>query len=262
MLKNIKVVILCGGQGTRLQEETEYIPKPLVKIGNKPILWHVMKTYARYGFKDFILCLGYKGEKIKEYFFNYKILYNDFTIELGKQKIETHNLQEDGDWKVTLIDTGENTLKGARIKRIEKYINSDVFMVTYADGVANINVNELLEFHNSHGKIATLTGVKSPSRFGIISIDGNKVNNFIEKPKTTKGLINGGFFVFNKKIFDYLKDNNSCDLEIGVLDKLADKNELMVYKYLEEWMCMDTIRDSEYLNSLWNSGKAFWSNYK
>lgn len=262
MLKNIKVVILCGGQGTRLREETEYIPKPLVKIGSKPILWHIMKTYARYGFKDFILCLGYKGEKIKEYFFNYKILYNDFTIELGKQKIETHNLQEDGDWKVTLIDTGENTLKGARIKRIEKYINSDVFMVTYADGVANININELLEFHNSHGKIATLTGVKSPSRFGIISVEGNKVNNFIEKPKTAKGLINGGFFVFNKKIFDYLKDDNSCDLEIGVLDKLADKNELMVYKYLEEWMCMDTIRDSEYLNKLWCSGKAFWSNYK
>lgn len=262
MLKNIKVVILCGGQGTRLREETEYIPKPLVKIGSKPILWHIMKTYARYGFKDFILCLGYKGEKIKEYFFNYKILYNDFTIELGKQKIETHNLQEDGDWKVTLINTGENTLKGARIKRIEKYINSDVFMVTYADGVANININELLEFHNSHGKIATLTGVKSPSRFGIISVEGNKVNNFIEKPKTAKGLINGGFFVFNKKIFDYLKDDNSCDLEIGVLDKLADKNELMVYKYLEEWMCMDTIRDSEYLNKLWCSGKAFWSNYK
>ena len=257
-----KIVILCGGQGTRLREETEYIPKPLVKIGNKPILWHIMKTYARYGFKDFILCLGYKGEKIKEYFFNYKILYNDFTIELGKQKIETHNLQEDGDWKVTLIDTGENTLKGARIKRIEKYINSDVFMVTYADGVANININELLEFHNSHGKIATLTGVKSPSRFGIISVEGNKVNNFIEKPQTAKGLINGGFFVFNKKIFDYLKDDDSCDLEMGVLDKLADKNELMVYKYLEEWMCMDTIRDSEYLNKLWCSGEAFWSNYK
>jgi glucose-1-phosphate cytidylyltransferase len=135
-------------------------------------------------------------------------------------------------------------------------------MVTYADGVANININELLKFHNSHGKIATLTGVKSPSRFGIISVEGNKVNSFIEKPKTAKGLINGGFFVFNKKIFDYLKDDNSCDLEIGVLDKLADKNELMVYKYLEEWMCMDTIRDSEYLNKLWYSGKAFWSNYK
>ncbi len=262
MKTNPKVVILCGGQGTRLREETEYIPKPLVKIGSKPILWHIMKTYARYGFKDFILCLGYKGEKIKEYFFNYKILYNDFTIELGKQKIETHNLQEDGDWKVTLIDTGENTLKGARIKRIEKYINSDVFMVTYADGVANININELLEFHKNHGKIATLTGVKSPSRFGIISVEGNKVNNFIEKPKTARGLINGGFFVFNKKIFDYLKNDDSCDLEIGVLDKLADKNELMVYKYLEEWMCMDTIRDSEYLNKLWYSGKAFWSNYK
>jgi glucose-1-phosphate cytidylyltransferase len=260
--KKIKVVILCGGIGTRLKEETEYRPKPMVEIGGKPILWHIMKIYAHYGFKDFILCLGYKGELIKEYFYNYEILNNDFTIELGKHKMQPHNSHGEFGWKITLIDTGEKALKGARLKRIEKYIDSDIFMITYGDGVADINISDLLKFHNSHGKIATLTGVRPPSRFGTLSIEGDKVKKFIEKPQAIEGLINGGFFVFNKKIFNYLIDDDLCDLEIGTLDKLAVENELMVYKHLGDWMCMDTIRDMEYLNKLWLSGKAFWINYK
>ena len=257
----MKVVIFCGGMGARLREETEYKPKPLIEIGGKPILWHIMKIYGYYGFKDFILCLGYKGEMIKEYFYNYEILNNDFTIELGKHKIQLHNLHDEFDWKVTLIDTGEKALKGARLKRIEKYIDSDIFMVTYGDGVANINISDLLRFHDSHDKVATLTGVKPPSRFGTLSTEGYKVKSFIEKPQAIEGLINGGFFVFNKKIFNYLTDDDLCDLEIGTLDKLAEENELMVYKNLGEWMCMDTVRDMEYLNKLWSSGKVFWINY-
>ena len=262
MSEKIKVVILCGGMGTRLREETEYKPKPLVEIGGKPILWHIMKNYSHYGFKDFVLCLGYKGEMIKEYFYNYEILNNDFTIELGKHKVQIHNSHDEFGWKITLIDTGEKALKGARLKKIEKYIDSDTFMVTYGDGVANINISDLLKFHNNHGKIATLTGVKPPSRFGTLSIKGNSVKSFIEKPQAIEGLINGGFFVFNKTLFNYLTDDDLCDLEIGTLDKLAEENELMVYKHLGEWMCMDTVRDMDYLNKLWSYDKAFWINYK
>ena len=254
----MKVVILCGGMGTRLREETEYKPKPLVEIGGKPILWHIMKIYAHYGFKDFILCLGYKGEKIKEYFYNYEILNNDFTIKLGKHKVQLHNSHDEFGWKITLIDTGEKALKGARLKRIEKYIDSDTFMVTYGDGVANINIPDLLKFHNNHGKIATLTSVKPPSRFGTLLIEGNSVKSFIEKPQAIEGLINGGFFVFNKTLLNYLTDDDLCDLEIGTLDRLAEEKELMVYKHLGGWVCMDTVRDMEYLNKLWSSNKAFW----
>lgn len=260
MNRNVKVAILCGGLGTRLKEETEYRPKPMVKIGGKPMLWHIMKTYSNYGFKDFVLCLGYKGEMIKEYFYNYEILNNDFTVELGQHKnIEIHDTSDEKGWRITLVDTGERTLKGARLKRIEKYINSDTFMATYGDGVANIDINELFEFHNDHGKIATLTGVMPPSRFGTLSVDGNRVVEFNEKPQASGGLINGGFFVFDKKIFDYLTDDDECDLEIGVLDVLAKDGELTVYRHTGEWACMDTVRDTEYLNNLWSSGKAFWS---
>lgn len=257
-MRNIKVVILCGGLGTRLKEETEYRPKPMVKIGSKPILWHIMKMYSYYGFKDFILCLGYKGEMIKEYFYNYEILNNDFTVELGHKNIEIHDMHDEKDWRITLVDTGERALKGARLKKIEKYVDSDIFMVTYGDGLANIDINDLVEFHNNYGKIATLTGVMPPSRFGTLSVDGNKVIEFNEKPQAQGGLINGGFFVFNKKVFEYLNDDDTCDLEIGVLDKLAKEGELMVYKHAGDWACMDTVRDTEYLNNIWSSGKAFW----
>ena len=189
-----KVVILCGGVGTRLKEETEYKPKPMVEIGDKPILWHIMKIYAHYGFKDFVLCLGYKGELIKEYFLNYNTLNNDFTIKLGQEKtITMHSALEETDWSITLADTGKNALKGARLKRIEKYIPDDVFMVTYGDGVGDINIKKLLDFHNQHGKIATVTGVKPPSRFGELEVKDNKALLFSEKPQSSAGLINGVF---------------------------------------------------------------------
>jgi len=189
----MKVVILCGGLRTRLKEETEYRLKPMVKVGTKPILWHIMKRYSHYGFKDFILCLGYKGEMIKEYFYNYEILNNDFTLELGQHNsIEIHDLHDEVGWRITLADTGERILKRARLKKIEQYVDSDIFMVTYGDGVADIDINDLVEFHKKHGKIATLTGVMPPSRFGTLSVEGNKIVEFSEKPQTTEGLMQNG----------------------------------------------------------------------
>jgi glucose-1-phosphate cytidylyltransferase len=254
-----KVVILCGGLGTRLKEETEYKPKPMVEIGSKPILWHVMKIYAHYGFKDFILCLGYKGEAIKEYFLNYDVLSNDFTIKLGKEKAVTiHNASEERDWSITLADTGNNALKGARLKRIEKYIKEDTFMVTYGDGVGNINIKKLLDFHNSHGKMATVTGVRPPSLFGELVVKDNRAIIFSEKPQTSAGLISGGFFVFNRRLFDYLTDEDNCDFEKGSLEQIAAEGELMVYTHDGSWACMDTYRDVEYLNKLWRNNQAFW----
>ncbi len=258
----MKVVILCGGTGTRLKEETESKPKPMVEIGGKPMLWHIMKTYSNYGFKDFVLCLGFKGEKIKEYFYNYGVLKNDFTIELGDHnKIEIHRNHGEGDWKVTLADTGEANLKGSRIKQIEKYIDGDTFMLTYGDGVANVNIKELLEFHKKHGKIGTVTGVRPPSRFGEMVISGDKVVSFTEKPQLSEGLINGGFFVFNRKIFDYLSLEKNCDFEMGPLEKLAKEGQLMVHVHRGQWGCMDTYRDMVFLNTLWNNKKAFWKTW-
>ena len=259
MSENIKVVILCGGLGTRIKEETEYRPKPMVEIGGKPILWHVMKIYSYYGFKDFILCLGYKGEMIKNYFCNYEILNNDFTVELGNHNnIEIYNNHKEKGWRVTLADTGEMALKGSRIKKIEKYIKDDLFMLTYGDGVADINLQEILSFHKSHGRIGTVTGVRPPSRFGEMIIKKDRVVSFTEKPQVSKGLINGGFFVLNRKIFNYLSEDDNCDFEIGSLEQLAKKGELMVYQHKGEWACMDTYRDMNYLNKLWQTGRAFW----
>lgn len=255
----MKVVILCGGLGTRLREETEFRPKPMVEIGGKPILWHIMKVYAHYGFTDFILCLGYKGELIKEYFYNYEFLNNDFTIELGKRKnIKVYNKHNEKKWKVTLLNTGEKALKGARLKKIEKYIDGDQFMMTYGDGVADIDISSLLTFHQKHGKLATVTGTNPVSLFGNLKIKNNKVESFREKERDKKGLISGGFFVFNKGIFDYLSNDDNCDLEIGPLGEIAKEGQLMVYKHKGTWMCMDTIRDTEYLNKLYNENKAFW----
>ena len=228
-------------------------------IGDRPILWHIMKIYAHYGFNDFVLCLGYKGESIKEYFYKYEMLANDFQVTLG-QKNETkifHNHKEN-DWKIILSNTGVKTFKGARLKRIEKYIDSEDIMVTYGDGVADIDLRSLLEFHHSHGKIATLTGVKPLSRFGELAIDGEHVKEFAEKPQSVGNLINGGFFVFRKNIFNFLNDREDCDLEYGALEELAKGGELMVYRHDGFWACMDTYRDMEYLNRLWSQGKAAW----
>lgn len=257
--KKIKVVILCGGLGTRLREETEFRPKPMVNIGSRPILWHIMKIYAHYGFNDFILCLGYKGEMIKEYFYNYEILNSDFTIDLDNRKsIEIHSNHAEKNWKVTLADTGDIALKGARLKRIEKYIDGDMFMLTYGDGVANVNVNALLAFHKSHGKLVTVTGVNPASRFGELRVKGDRIVKFIEKKKTGASSINGGFFVCNRGIFDYLTHDDNCDLEIGAMERIAQEGQLMVYKHKGFWACMDTLRDADYLNKLWNENKAEW----
>lgn len=254
----MKVVILCGGLGTRLREETEFRPKPMVEIGGKPILWHIMKIYGHYGFRDFILCLGYKGEIIKEYFYNYEFINNDFTIELGDNNIEIHSGHGEKGWRITLADTGDKALKGARLKRVEKYVDGDQFMMTYGDGVANVSIHSLLAFHHTHGKLATVTGINPASRFGELKIRGNQVESFSEKPRISSKLISGGFFVFNKGIFDYLSAHGECDLEIGALEKVANEGQLMVYKHRGYWACMDTLRDMDYLNKLWNEKKAFW----
>jgi glucose-1-phosphate cytidylyltransferase len=255
----MKVVILCGGLGTRLREETEYRPKPMVNIGDKPILWHIMKIYAHYGFNEFILCLGYKGQMIKEYFLNYEVLNNDFTLELGTQShVQIHHHHTEKGWRVTLADTGEKALKGARLKRIQKYIEGQQFMLTYGDGIADIDLHALLAFHNSHGKLATVTGINPASRFGELKVQGNQVERFYEKPQESCSLISGGFFVFNQAIFNYLSAEDNCDLEVGALEQIASAGQLMVYKHPGFWACMDTQRDMEYLNKLWNEQKAAW----
>jgi glucose-1-phosphate cytidylyltransferase len=258
-----KVVILCGGRGTRLREETEIKPKPLVEIGGRPILWHIMKIYSHYGYRDFILCLGYKGAMIKEYFYHYKLLMNDATIEFDKKKTITfHNQCDEVDWKVTLVDTGLNSLKGARIKKIEKYIKEDMFLLTYGDGVADIDIEAAINFHKSHKRIGTLTGVRPPSRFGDLVVSKGKVLSFTEKPQASAGLINGGFFVFDKRIFDYLSEDENCDFEMGALERLAKQGELCVYEHKGSWECMDTFRETEHLNELWDKQKAFWKVWK
>ena len=254
----MKVVILCGGMGTRLREETEFRPKSMVKIGRKPILWHIMKHYANHGFNQFVLCLGYKGEVIKEYFYHYMLHNNDVTVKLGQNRqITIHENSHVEDWEVTLVDTGEKTLKGARIHKIQKYIDGD-FMLTYGDGVSDINISSLVDFHKKHNKIGTVTGVNPSSSYGQIKHKNGNVSDFIEKPKIEEGLINGGFFVFQNKIFDYLNSNENCDFEVGPLEKLTQEGQLMVYQHNGNWACMDTHRDSISLNNLWENDQAFW----
>ena len=259
-----QVVILCGGLGTRLREETEFRPKPMVNIGIRPILWHVMKIYGHYNISNYILALGYKGEVIKDYFCHYELMNNDVTIELGKpDNIKIHNQHNETGWKITLVDTGEKALKGARLKKMQKYIKGDTFLVTYGDGIGNINIDKLIEFHHSHGKIATLTGVNPAARFGELKVEGDNVLSFSEKPKDINtGLVNAGFFVFNKQIFDYLEEGDHCDLEYGPLEKLSREGELMVYKHQGFWACMDTLRDMDYLNQMWEEGKSEWKIWK
>lgn len=259
MTENIQIVILCGGMGTRLREETEFRPKPMVNIGSHPLLWHIMKYYSQFGHKDFILALGYKGEMIKNYFCHYELMNNDVTIELGQpERTCIHYAHDEAGWKITLADTGEKTLKGARLKKVERYIRGDMFMMTYGDGIADVDINELLAFHKAHGKMATVTGINPASRFGELKIDGDRVEAFREKPRNGNGLINGGFLIFNREIFNYLTTDDSCDLEIGPLEQIAREGQLMVYKHRGFWACMDTLRDMEYLNRIWNAGEARW----
>ena len=264
MKQKIPVVVLAGGQGMRIREETEFRPKPMIPIGERPILWHIMKTYGHYGFDRFIVCLGYKGDVIKQYFLHYSLMHTDFTIGIGKEnKPKVHNTHPEESWKVTLAETGLNTMTGARIKRIENYVETDTFMVTYGDGVANINIQQLLKFHRSHGKIATVTGVNPPSRFGELVIDKkHRVVDFSEKPHISERLINGGFFVFDRRVFDYLQANEQCVLEKEPLERLARDGELMNFAHTDFWYCMDTIRDMNHLTDLWKQNKAPWKVWK
>ena len=252
----MKVVILAGGYGSRLGSLSELIPKPMIEIGGKPIIWHIMKTYAHYGFKDFVIALGYKGHVIKDYFYNIKHRNNDFTVNTVSGDITFHNTNDD-DWNVTLVDTGLNTLKGGRIKRLEKHLD-DVNMLTYGDGVANIDVNHLIEYHKSHGKKVTISGVRPPSMFGEIIQEEGKVISFEEKPQTSKGFINGGYMVFDKQILELLTTKEDCDFEFGPLEELAANGEVMTYRHEGFWECADTVRDLNHLNKLWNTGKADW----
>lgn len=256
----IPVVILCGGRGTRLKEETEVIPKPLVKIGEYPILWHIMKIYQFFGFTKFILPVGYKGEKIKEYFYNYPILHSDFTIDLDsskEKKIIFHDSHLEN-WQVTIVDTGLDAGTGARVKRVEKFIKNPLFMLTYGDGVANVKLDDLVSFHLRQGKTVTVTGVKPPARFGSLRVDGDRVIGFKEKPQVEVGYINGGFFVMKKDIFELLSDKEPLSLESDVLPKIAQKEQLAIFRHDGYWQCMDTLRDVEFLNEEWESGRAPW----
>jgi len=256
----MKIVILCGGMGTRFAEETEFKPKPMIEIGGKPILWHIMKIYSSYGYNDFVLCLGYKGEMIKEYFLNFEILNSDFTVEFGKdyKDIQIHNSRAEENWKVTLVDTGLHTMPGSRIKKVASFIDGDHFMMTYGDGVADINIKELIDFHFSHKKLATVTGVRPLARFGVLVIKENQVIEFTEKPQIQEGHINGGFFVLNKKVLDYIKDDENCSFEREPMENLAKDNELMVYFHDGYWHCMDTVRDRNSMETEWHKQNPAW----
>lgn len=257
----MKVVILCGGKGTRLREETEYRPKPMVPIGQRPILWHIMKTYAHYGHKDFILCLGYKGDMIKDYFRNYLWNTCDITLRLGQDPAtKFHNRHNEEDWNVTLADTGENSMTAYRVKLIEKYIGSDEhFLLTYGDGVGNIDVNKSIEQHELSGKVCTLTAVHPPGRFGELGLDADMtIRSFNEKPQTEGGYINGGFMVCNRKIFQYLPEDPSVMLEQAPLKNLSAQGMLGAFQHKGFWQPMDTYQEYSLLNKLWNDGGAAW----
>ncbi len=259
----VPVVILCGGMGSRLREETEYRPKPLVEVGGRPILWHIMKIYASQGFRRFILCLGYKGEMIKQYFLNYRLMSRNFTLRFDSDAepiVESNGSRED--WTITFADTGISAMTGARIRKIRPYIDSNEFMLTYGDGVANINALELLKFHRIHGKLATVTAVHPIARFGELMIQGSRVVQFVEKAQTPEDFINGGFFVFSRGLFDYLPEGDGCVLEREPLERLATEGQLMTYRHDGFWHCMDTYRDLQILNQFWESTTPPWKTWE
>jgi glucose-1-phosphate cytidylyltransferase len=254
----MEIVILCGGKGSRLSEETITKPKPMVEIGGKPILWHIMNTYSQYGFNKFILALGYKGSYIKDYFYRERISQSDFTIKMEPNSSPVFHNNLKNDWEITFIDTGEDTLKGARLKKLENYIHSDNFMVTYGDGVSDVDISKLVEFHKKNNRIGTLTAVHPPSRFGELDLDGSNVLSFEEKPQMATGYINGGYFVFKKEILSYLTNDENCDLEFGALQELAKINELNAFIHTGFWQCMDNVRERDYLNKLVETNNAPW----
>jgi glucose-1-phosphate cytidylyltransferase len=252
----MKVIILAGGFGSRLSEYTESIPKPMVTIGSRPILWHIMKLYAHFGHKDFYLALGYKAEIIKEYFLNYRSLNSDFTVDLSNGKVEPHQADA-ADWRVTMVDTGLQSMTGGRVKRLQSFIGKETFMLTYGDGVANINIDDLLKFHKSHGKMVTVSAVHPGARFGELMLDNGQVKSFQEKPQMGQGWINGGFFIIEPDFFDLI-ENDETILERDPLEKVAQMGELMAYKHNGFWQCMDTKRDRDMLEDLWLQGLALW----
>lgn len=252
----MKVIILAGGFGTRISEYTDVVPKPMVPIGGKPIVWHIMNTFSEFNHTDFYLALGYKAEVIKDYFLNYRSLNEDFTVNLLDGKIVSHQ-NHSKDWRVTLVDTGDNTMTGGRVKRMKEFIGDEPCMITYGDGLANVNLNELLDFHNNHKKMVTLTAVRPSARFGELDLDNDKVISFQEKPQLHQGWINGGYFIVNPEFFDFI-DGDSTMLEREPLEKISEMGELMAFRHEGFWQCMDTKRDHELLESLWKSG-APWA---
>lgn len=259
----MKTIILAGGQGTRLREETEYRPKPLIDVGGRPILWHIMKLYSHYGFRDFGVALGYRGNMIKEYFLNYEAMTNDFSINLGhRHTVEYHDVHEEQDFRVTLADTGVDSMTGSRVARMKRYVEGDTFMVTYGDGLSDVNIDKLLEFHRAHGKLATVTTMRPSSRFGILELsDKNEVVDFNEKPQLD-GWINTGFFVFQREVFDFLSEDASCILEREPLEALAKQNQLMAYRHEGFFFAMDTYREYLQLQEMWNTNQAPWALWK
>jgi glucose-1-phosphate cytidylyltransferase len=257
IMKKIATVILCGGLGTRLSEETELRPKPMVAIGGRPILWHIMQHYSKYKFTNFTLALGYKGEYIKDYFINYHARQSNLSVNLKTGVIDYTNLNSE-DWQVSLIETGGDTLTGGRLLRLKDHLKEEgTFMLTYGDGLSNVNIDELLSFHKKHGKICTVTAVKPSARFGGMEICEEAVTAFKEKPQSGEGSINGGFFVFNREIFDYLDDDQTI-LERSPMEKLVSDGQLMAFQHMGFWQCMDTIRDRDILQKLWDEGSAPW----
>jgi glucose-1-phosphate cytidylyltransferase len=256
----MKVGVLAGGLGSRLAEETEVRPKPMVEIGGKPILWHIMKLYARFGFSDFVVALGYKGEVIKRYMVEYCSLASNLTVNLRNGDVELHDGERD-DWRVELIDTGHYTATGGRIKRLAPYMGSETFMLTWGDGVSDLDLRDLLAFHRAHGKLATVTAVRPQARFGHMRLDESVVSEFSEKPQTGEGWVNGAFFVLEPAVFDYVEGDDT-QWELEPLENLAKDGQLMAYRHFGFWQCMDTLRDKKLLERLWETGEAPWKTWQ
>jgi glucose-1-phosphate cytidylyltransferase len=252
----VKVVILCGGQGSRLREETDVRPKPMIEIGDRPMLWHIMKMYAHWGFREFVIALGYKGEVIKRYFLEYHAIQNDTTVSLASGQVEVHDVERD-DWTVHLIDTGAETQTGGRVKRLEPWLKDGTFLLTYGDGVADVDLQEVVRFHRRHGRLATVTAVRPPARFGELVLDGEHVAAFTEKAQVGEGWINGGFLVLEPQVLAYLEDDRTS-LERYALERLAAEGQLAAFRHHGFWQCMDTMRDVRVLEGLWHSGKPPW----
>lgn len=253
----MKVVLLAGGFGTRISEESQFKPKPMISIGGMPILWHIMKEYATYGYDDFIVCAGYKQEYIKEYFSNYYLHNSNITFDFKHDNKVTVHENDSEPWNVTIVDTGLNTMTGGRVKRIAPYVGNETFMLTYGDGVCDVPIDKLVDFHKSHGRICTMTAVKPEGRFGILDIDGSQIKSFREKSKNDVGYINGGYMVLEPEIFDYISDD-STTFEKEPLESIAREGQLMAFKHNGFWQCMDTLRDREKLEKLWANGNAPW----